>query len=222
LADWFGADECKGNWNPKRFAAFVNAAMEASRRDGVGSETQSANKGATEQVQKASAAGGNRVLMEQWNAGAYTKEIAEGAALMAALFKVLTLKQKNSVRPEFAVQFGRFMVRNGYRIAFNNWYLQAEPRTPAATSGSEVVFTNDGREQDRGAYAANAGILTHEPGTVAEWERCRRIADSPAVAREFRNLLAEPEADIAVHVVCEVIRAAERDRASSADAGGQA
>jgi hypothetical protein len=61
---------------------------------------------------------------------------AEGAALLAALFKVLTLKQKNSVPPEFAEQLGRFMFRNGYRVVFNNWYLQAEPDGAVASDAA--------------------------------------------------------------------------------------
>lgn len=61
---------------------------------------------------------------------------AEGAALLAALFKILSLKKKNSVRPEFAERLGRFMFKNGYRVVFNNWHLQAEPDAPTAVQAT--------------------------------------------------------------------------------------
>jgi len=79
--------------------------------------------------------------IEQSEKAADQGGLAEGAALLAALFKVLTLKQKNSVLPEFAAQLGRFMFRNGYRVVFNDWYLQAKPDRAPATSAGEADTT---------------------------------------------------------------------------------
>lgn len=52
---------------------------------------------------------------------------AEGSELLAEVFNRMTIEQKNSVSPEIAERIGNFMVKNGYRIVFTRWYLQAEP-----------------------------------------------------------------------------------------------
>lgn len=52
----------------------------------------------------------------------------ETSRLMMELFNRMTVKQKNNVDSEDAGKICDFMVANGYRLAFNKWYLQAEPR----------------------------------------------------------------------------------------------
>ena len=55
----------------------------------------------------------------------------EGAEFLAEVFNRLTQEQKLSVPQEVAGRLGAFMVRNGYRIVFGRWYLQAAPSHPS-------------------------------------------------------------------------------------------
>jgi len=55
----------------------------------------------------------------------------EGAEFLAEVFNRLTQEQKLSVPQEAAGRLGAFMVRNGYRIVFGRWYLQAAPSHPS-------------------------------------------------------------------------------------------
>jgi hypothetical protein len=58
---------------------------------------------------------------------------AEGSELLAEVFNRMTMEQKNSVPGDVAERIGRFMVKNGYRLVFTRWYLQAPPdETPNA------------------------------------------------------------------------------------------
>jgi len=52
---------------------------------------------------------------------------AEISRLMRELFSRMTVEQKKSVSPEDSLKISNFMVQNGYRFVFDNWYLQAEP-----------------------------------------------------------------------------------------------
>jgi len=51
----------------------------------------------------------------------------EWAAIVAELFNQMTVKQKNAVPDDVAEKISRFMVRLGYRLVFNKWYLQEKP-----------------------------------------------------------------------------------------------
>jgi hypothetical protein len=54
---------------------------------------------------------------------------AEGAALIAELFNIMTLEQKNDEVPNaIATRIGRFMYRNGYRFVHDKLYLPAKPK----------------------------------------------------------------------------------------------
>ena len=50
----------------------------------------------------------------------------EGSELMAELFNRMDMEQKKNVPPDIAIRVGDFMIKNGYRLVFNKWYLQAE------------------------------------------------------------------------------------------------
>lgn len=52
---------------------------------------------------------------------------AEGSKLLAEVFNRMTTTQKNSIPGEVAGCIGRFMAKNGYRLVFARWYLQAPP-----------------------------------------------------------------------------------------------
>ncbi len=46
---------------------------------------------------------------------------------MAELFNRMTVKQKQSVPQDTALEISDYMVENGYRFVFSKWYLQAKP-----------------------------------------------------------------------------------------------
>ena len=51
----------------------------------------------------------------------------EVSKLMAEIFNRLDHKQKASIPEDKAKRIGDFMVENGYRFAFDRWYLQEDP-----------------------------------------------------------------------------------------------
>ncbi len=53
----------------------------------------------------------------------------QGSQLLMELFNRMTVKQKNNVPDHIAAQIGDFMFLNGYRLVFNKWYLQEQPKT---------------------------------------------------------------------------------------------
>jgi len=58
-------------------------------------------------------------------------DISAGASeLMAELFNRMPVDALKAVPEKIAVRIGDFMIANGYRIVFDRWYLQAEPRRP--------------------------------------------------------------------------------------------
>lgn len=56
---------------------------------------------------------------------------AEGSALMMELFNRMPIKAlRDDVPEDVQKRIGDFMVANGYRLVFDRWYLQAEPKEP--------------------------------------------------------------------------------------------
>jgi len=60
--------------------------------------------------------------------------VSAGASeLMAELFNRMPIEALKNVPEPIAVRIGDFMIANGYRIVFDRWYLQAEPRRHSET-----------------------------------------------------------------------------------------
>ena len=56
------------------------------------------------------------------------ERVAELAKLAADFFNAMPLQAVNKVDPKLAEKFGQLMIENGYRVAFNRWYLQEAPK----------------------------------------------------------------------------------------------
>lgn len=56
---------------------------------------------------------------------------AVGSKLMMELFNLMPIKALAEVPADIAERISNFMVENGYRMVFDRWYIQAEPREPA-------------------------------------------------------------------------------------------
>jgi hypothetical protein len=130
----------------------------------------------------------------------------EGATLLAEVFNLLTQEQKLSVPQIIAGRIGAFMVRNGYRIVFGRWYLQAEPDTrPAADAGGLRCHLSWGGKNVYGDKASIDAVKAalHDAGTVPELkERIRFLQDraSAADAGGLPALKTKDEAQQAIQV----------------------
>ena len=51
----------------------------------------------------------------------------EGSRLLMELFNRMPTKQLQKVDKDISLEIGAFMYKNGYRMVFNRWYLQAPP-----------------------------------------------------------------------------------------------
>lgn len=71
---------------------------------------------------------------------------AEGSELMMELFNRMPIESLKSVPEPIAKRIGDFMVANGYRIVFDRWYLQAEPRSaPEPSEGYSQHYADQMR-----------------------------------------------------------------------------
>lgn len=111
---------------------------------------------------------------------------AEGSELMAEVFNVMTTEQKNSVPGDVAERIGRYMVKNGYRLVFERWYLQAKP--DETTNNARRKFREEAAEEIyrlRNALAQSietVGLLRRE-GVIPPGYRLQPISEFDALQK---------------------------------------